>query len=179
MNKNYYTKFINFFIKHQLYDEETFKYIERNTTRFGYYDEELMNIRGIYYSFNEIGQLTKFKLYLPYIDSEITAFMNIRPYIQAIQAYKKIGKKYKENANIEMIALSLEKIYLKENPNQEIKEYFNKIYTSIKEQETEKKYKVALKAEPELSEYFQKNISNFTKLNRKARILARRYQKCK
>ena len=24
MNKNYYTKFINFFKKHQLYDEETY-----------------------------------------------------------------------------------------------------------------------------------------------------------
>ena len=177
MNKNYYTNFINFFKKHGLYNEEIFNYIARNTTSFDYYDEELMNIRGIYYKYNELKELTSFKLYLPYIDSEITAFMNIRPYIQAIYAYTKLGKKHKANAECETIALYFEKLYLQENPNQQLEEYLNNIHTSIKEQKTEKKYKIALNAESDLKKYIEENNPSFNELQRKAKRLSRKYRR--
>ena len=98
MKDNYYKKFIDFF-KHGLYNEEIFKYIKIHTTPFDCYDEEMMNIRGIYLSYDK-NILTNFKLYLPYINSEIAAFINIHPYIHAIYAYQKLGKIYMQISNV-------------------------------------------------------------------------------
>ena len=171
----YYTKFINFFKKYELYNEEIFNYIEDRTIKFDYYDEELINIRGIYYNYNKTNQLTNFKLYLPYINSEMTIFMNIRPYIQAIYAYTKLEKKYKANAECELIAFYFEKKYLQDNPNQEIEKYLNNIYTTIKKQETEQKYKIALNVQPDLEKYIEKNKPTFKELQKKAKKLSRNY----
>ena len=107
----------------------------------------MMNIRGIYLSYDK-NILTNFKLYLPYINSEITAFINIRPYIHAIYAYQKLGKIYNANAECEMVSLYFERLYPQENPNNEIEEYLNNIYVAINKERAESKYKVALIAQP-------------------------------
>lgn len=177
IKENYYIKFINFFKKHGLYNEEAFKYIQENTKRFSYYEEELMNIRGIYYTYNENNELISFKLYLPFIDSEKTAFINIRPYIQAIYAYTKLEKKYKDNAVCEMIAMHFEKLYLEEYPNITLQSYLNNIYTNIQKQETESKYTIALKAQKELDKYYQNKNPNFKNLQNKAKRLSRKYRR--
>lgn len=177
MNNNYYTKFIDFFKTLGLYNEIIFKYIYENTERFSYYDEEKMNIRGFYPIFFKKKELIGFKLYLPFIENEITAFMNIRPYIQAIHAYTKIGTKYKTNAESEMLAMYYEKLYLNQNPNEQIKDELNMIYTKIREKNTKKKYRIALNAQQELEEFCKKESPDFDKLKRKARNLTKKYSK--
>lgn len=177
MNKNY-TKFIDFFKKHNLYDAEAFKYIEEHSIEFDYYDEEMMNIRGIYYNFNKANKLTGFTLYLPYLDNnKMTSFVRIRPYIQALFAYKELGRNYKPGADSEIMALYFEKIYLQENPIAELKNYFNRILTSIKIQDTEPKYKIALNAQDEFESYNAKNNLDFKKMQTKAKRLSRKYSR--
>lgn len=175
MNKNYYTEFINFFKRHGLYNKEIFKYIETNTEKFDYYNEDMMNIRGIYYNYDKQNNLVDFKLYLPFINNEITAFINIRPYIKAIYAYPKLGKKYKENAASEMIVLYFERLYLKENPSKEIETYLNNIYKSINEEKEQSKYKIALNAQSELEEFSQISNPSFQNLQKKAKKLFRKH----
>ena len=177
MNKNY-TAFIDFFKRHNLYDEETFKYIENHSIEFDYYDEEMMNVRGIYYNFNRANKLTGFTLYLPYIDNnKMTSFLRVRPYIQALLAYKKLGRNYKPKADSEIIVLYFEKIYLQENPIAELKNYFNTILTGIKIQDTEQKYKIALSAQDDFELYCTKNNLSFKEMQTKAKRLSRKYNR--
>ncbi len=173
MNTNY-NKFIDFFKKYNLYNEEVFNYIKQQTIIFSIYNEELMNVRGICYNYNKLEQLTSFTLYVPYINNEKTAFMNIRPYVQAICAYPKLGKKYKTAADIEIIAFYFERLYLQDNPNQELEEYLNKIYTRIRDEETETNYKIALNAQPMLEEYAKVTNPNFKKIQNKAKKLSKK-----
>lgn len=136
----------------------------------------MMNVRGIYYNFNKNNKLTGFILYLPYLDhNKMTSFIRIRPYIQALFAYKELGRNYKPEADSEIIALYFEKIYLQENPITELKNYFNRILTSIKIQDTEPKYKIALNAQDEFKSYnIQKNL-DFKEMQTKARRLSKKY----
>lgn len=175
MNNNIYITFIDFFKRHGLYEEEMFKYIKNSSTSFNYYDES-MNIRGIYYVFNSNKELTGFNLCIPHIDDERTAFINIRPYIQAIYAYKNLGKKYKINAESEMIALYFEKLYLQEHPNVELENYLNQIQESIKNDNSQTNYQIALNAQEELEKYTREKNPNFQKMQRKARRLTRKYK---
>lgn len=175
MKENYYTKFVNFFKKHGLYNEEIFKYINKNTERFNYYSEEITNIRGLYHYYNKYNELISFKLYLPHIEDNITAIINIRPYIQAIYAYPNLGKKHSSNIDVEIIAIYFEKLYLKENPDPELENYLNNIYTSIKKENNNNEYQIALNAQEKLKNYQQRKKTNLKKLQRKAKKLSKKY----
>ena len=56
------------------------------------------------------------------------------PYIQALYAYKNLGKKYKVTSEVEILAMYYERLFIKENPHQESEEYLNNIYKSIKKE---------------------------------------------
>ena len=97
MTPNYYTEFITFFKKHNLYDKEMFEYIHHNSTKFDYRDEDQRVFIGCYYMCNKQNILQKIKLCVPIIDSPITVLINIHEYLHAIELYNKIGKKYQSN----------------------------------------------------------------------------------
>lgn len=167
---NNYTKFIDFLKRHDLYNQEIFKYIEENIERFDEHYNELMLIRGIYYNYNDNEELKNFKLCVPYIDNEKTAFLNLGPYIKAIHAYPKLGKKYKQNAEIEIIVMYYEKLFISETKNKELERYLNNIISTIKKENTERKYKITVKALEEL-EGLEKD-TNYKKIKSKAKKLS-------
>jgi len=152
MKHNYYTDFINFFKKHNLYDEEIFNYINKNSTRFEYDNEELIPFIGCYYIKNSQDILQKIKLYVPYITNQITVLINIHEYIHAIELYKKIGKKFKEDNLKEILPMLYERIYIKENPSKKLEEHLKFLNKKINENSTES-YKIALEIQDELLDY--------------------------
>lgn len=174
MKKNYYTEFINFFKKHNLYDEKIFNYIKENITLIDYRDEENRQFIGCYYVLNKKEILTKIKIFVPYIDSPITTLINIHEYIHAITLYQYLGKKFKAKKDIEILPLLYEKLYILENPTPELKEYVVKINKSI-EENNEEKYTVALKSQEELLKYYHENNPSLKKLQQKAKKLSRKY----
>ncbi|MGN1342477.1 MAG: hypothetical protein ACI4VL_04560 [Bacilli bacterium] len=68
-----------------------------------------------------------------------------------------------------------EKIYLNENPNEELERYVNMLNQKIIES-NQIEYKIALDLQNELLEYYYK-IRNFNKLESKAKKLSKKYNK--
>lgn len=170
---NKYTEFINFFKKHGLYEKEMFDYFERKKELIGYHNKELENSRGLYCIYDNKKRLISLKLLIKHVDDSKTALMNIRPYIQAIHAYKNLGKKYIPNIESEILAIYYERLFIKENPDEELEKYLNHIYKSIEKSNTE--YKIALLAQKELDEKVTEETS-FKKLSTTAKKLTKKYK---
>ena len=170
-----YLKFINFFKNHNLYDEQTFKYIRENAILFDYLEEEKRSFIGCYYNFDKRGCLIKIVIGVPIIKDEQTLLINIHEYIHAISLYSKLGTKCKIGIEREILPLLYEKIYLNENPNEELERYVNMLNQKIIES-NQIEYKIALNLQNELLEYYYK-IRNFNKLESKAKKLSKKYNK--
>lgn len=174
---NPYISFVNFLIKHNIYDDEAFTYIRNNTTYFDYRDEDKRPSIGYYY-FTDGLKITRIELCVPFIRDEITTIINVHEYIHGFSLYKKIGKRFKLENDSEVLPLLYEKIYLSENPNEQLEIFIKHLNSQITEN-SPLVYKIALSVQQELLEYYQEKNPNFTKLERKAKVLARRYQKSK
>ena len=164
----YYNDFINFFKKHNLYDEEIFNYIQKNRTLFDYRDEEQRIFIGCYYTCNKQGILQKIKLCVPFIDNQITLLINIHEYIHAIELYKNIGKKYEQKDTEETLPMLYEQLYYLENPNKELEIYLIELNKKITKKSS-KSYQIALLIQEELLAYYQKTNPTLKKLQTKVK----------
>lgn len=173
MPNTLYLKFIDFFKKHNLYDEKVFKYIRENAILFDYLEEEKRAFIGCYYSYDKNKCLSKITVVVPIINDERTLLINIHEYTHAIMLYHKLGKPCKIERDIEMLPMLFERIYLEENKNKNLEKYVKGLNESITE-DSEIEYQIALKHQKELLEYYLKT-NNFTKLQKKARKLSRKY----
>lgn len=173
MNKKY-TEFINFFKKHNLYSEEAFKYLIKNTIYFDYREEDKRPYIGYHYLTDKNSILKEIKLYLPYISDYKTLLINIHEYIHALHLYRRLEKKYKKELDSEILPMLYEKIYLLENPNEILEEFLKYLNTLITENSPQE-YKIALLVQEELLKYYIEKKPSFEKLQRKARKLTRKY----
>lgn len=169
-------KLIDFFKKHQLYNEEMFKYFEEHSTMInGDYDEERM-VTGVAYLIDKnTGILKGIHVNLPYIkpnaiDEELM-LDSIHELTHAIFTYPKIGKKFKRNITIETLPLLYEKLYIMENPTPKAIAYGHRLDDTIDDEEQE--YAFALKARDELYPEYQKNPEEMAKLVHK---MGQKYQ---
>ena len=167
-------EFINFFIKHGLYDERTFNYLKYKTTTFDYREEEKRPFIGYSYSApNNI--LTEIEIFVPIITDYKTLLINIYVYTHAIILYKQMGKKIENNDFNCVLPMLYEKIYLLENPREELEEYLTILDDNTRENGL-KQHKVALNMQDELLDYYKKKQPNFQKLERKVKRLSRKYK---
>lgn len=168
-----YLKFIDFFKKHNLYDETIFKYIRENAILFDYLEEEKRPFIGCYYNYDKNKCLSKITVVVPIINDERTLLINIHEYTHAIIIYNKLGKKYKIEKDIEMLPMLYERIYLEENKKKALEKYVQGLNQRITE-DSEIEYQIALKYQRELLEYYYQTY-DFNKLQKKAKKLSRKY----
>jgi len=173
MNK-YYKEFIDFFIKHNLYDKDIFNYIRHNSILFDYIDDDQRPFIGCYPVFTKNNILTQIKIYVPIINSKKTILINIHEYIHAIILYKYFNKKYKKEKDFETLPMLYETIYALENHNEEFENFIKELDTRINE-ESPQTYKIALAPKKDLLEYHKKKNPTFKQLQKKSKKLSRKY----
>ena len=169
-----YKEFINFFKKHGLYDENIFNYIQKNKITFDYYDEE-RNYKIGYYPTIRNDILTNVTIYVPFINNQKTLLINIYIYMHAIQLCSKLGQKIDNIDNNETLSMLYQKIYLQENPNQELEKYLSKQDEYTKENGMGK-YKIALAVQNELLKYYNEENPTFRQMQKKAKRLIKKHK---
>ena len=127
----YYKKFIEFLKNNNLYEDESFIYISRQTTNIDYDNEEEKQNIGCQKEIKD-NKLKKFKVCVPGIKDEKTLLININNYVKALYLYQMLGKEYKEGIEEEIMGLLYEKIYIITQEDISAKEY-NKQVNEIKQ----------------------------------------------
>lgn len=169
-----YQKFISFFKSHQLYDEEMFRYFQNNSLLFDYRMEEYIDFIGCFYAFDK-KILKSIKLVVPYIMDDKTILINIHEYIHAILFYQRLGKGCEVGLDREILPMLYEKIYLLENPSQELEKYEQYLNHFIYKND-DIEYIIALELQEELLDLYFKG-ANMHQLDKKAKRLVKRYYK--
>ena len=165
-----YTELVNFFKKHNLYDEKTFNYLNRNKIIVDYREiESRSEIRCYNLTKNNI--LSKVWICVPTIYDSKTLLINIYIYMHAILLCKQLGTKTNDKRNNQILAMLYEKIYVEENPNSELTEYLNTLneYTREKGPLNDK---IALGVQQELLEYYNSKNPDLEDLQKKAKKLS-------
>ncbi len=169
---NYYEELINFFKRHNMYDEKTFNYLSNHTIMIDYNDPEQRDFIGCFYILDKFNRLQSISLGLPYVFNEKTMLISIHELTHGIENYLKLGKKFKKDITIEALPLLYEKIYINENPNEELIKY-SKYLDDIIINNCEKEYQFALVIREELLKNYNYNMQKMSKLTKK---LSRKYQ---
>lgn len=168
---NYNPKIIDFFKKHNMYDKRLFEYLQANSTMIDNNDEEQRSFIGCFYLLDKNDKLIKLQLCLPYVSDYKTALISIHEITHGIENYYKLGHKFKKDITIEALPLLYEKLYILENPTEELISYG--IYLdSLIMIESEKEYKFALQIREELLKKYNKDMQKSIKLIKK---ISRKY----
>ena len=174
MKVNYYNKFIDFFIEHNLYDKKVFDYIWDRCIFFNYLEDEHRKQIGVYYIFDKNKKLLDFNLIVPFIDSKKTSLINIHEYIHAIVAYYKLGKKLVLDDFCEINSLFFEKVYVLENYSDDIDKFLSKL-NQERLNSNENKYIYGLKIVDDLIQNYNKDLS-LNKISNKSKKLIKKYK---
>lgn len=168
----YNEKIIDFFKRHNMYDEKTFKYLQNNSTMIDYRNAEERAFIGCFYILNKKEELERLQINIPYVYDDITALINIHEIVHGIENYNKLGKKFKKDITIETLPILYEYIFITESQSSELKSY-GKYLDKMIETSNELEYLFALKVRLELLNKYQYNMKKMQKLTKK---LSREYQ---
>ena len=168
----YNEKIIDFFKRHNMYDEKTFKYLQDNSTMIDYRNVEERAFIGCFYILNKKEELERLQINIPYVYDDITALINIHEIVHGIENYSKLGKKFKKDITIETLPILYEYIFITESQSSELKSY-GKYLDKMIETSNELEYLFALKVRLELLNKYKYNMKKMQKLTKK---LSREYQ---
>lgn len=169
----FHPNIIDFFKKHNMYDEKMFQYLQNNTTMLDYnYEDERIFI-GCFQLVNKKNIITGVHLNIPYVQDEKTALINIHELTHGIEFYKKIGKPYKPDITVETLPLLYERLYIMENPSIELENY-GKYLDNLILKESKEEYLFGLNIRDILIEEYNYNMDSMTK---KIKKLAKNYHK--
>ena len=157
---------IEFFKRHNLYDEEMFNYIVANCDEVDYYDKDV----NFMISCNpKVNRYTKkiegFNLIIPYCFDELSTLAAVHEIAHAIYWYKKMGTKYNE-LEVELFPMIVERLYFEEHRSPALEKYEEFLDGTIDSTSAER-YRFALENRDDLLE---KDISDFKSLGRTIRI---------
>ena len=155
---------IEFFKKHNLYDEKAFTYLLSNTTMVNYSNPKERGFVGCFYTLNK-GILNNIHLVIPYVFDEKTKLIVIHELVHGIELYRRLNKKYDDQNNDEILPMLYEKIYVEEQNNEELRNYQHSLDLQIKEKDT--KYNEALKVRDILYTKYNQNIGKMRRLSKK------------
>lgn len=164
----YYRKFIDFLKKHNIYDEEIVEYFNDHSTRFDYLEDEYREFIGIYYLFDKTNTLKGLNIVVPYINNDKTILINVHEYIHLYMLYDKLDKFCVLGKDREVLPIFFERVFINENPTEELINYQQEINQSIYDNDQEE-YLLALRLSDELNDYYDNQ--SFNKLNRKVKRL--------
>ena len=168
----YNEKIIDFFKRHNMYDEKKFQYLQDNSTMIDYRNVEERAFIGCFYILNKKEELERLQINIPYVYDDITALINIHEIVHGIENYSKLGKKFKKDITIETLPILYEYIFITESQSSELKSY-GKYLDKMIETSNELEYLFALKVRLELLNKYQYNMKKMQKLTKK---LSREYQ---
>jgi len=175
MNPNFYNEFLNFFKEKGLYNEIIFDYLRNNEEIIDYNDiKKRKEIRCYYIIKNKI--LTGVWVCVPKIKDYKTLLINIYIYAHAIQACNQLGKKFDNTKNTRALPMLYERIYLQENPNNELEEHLN-ILDNYTKENGPKQDQISLGIQKKLLDYYNSKNPSFENLQRKAKKLSKKYQR--
>lgn len=163
---------INFFKKHNLYEKETFDYIDKNSTMIDYRDEDQRMFIGTFYGVNKHNnKLVYIHINVPFIYDDRTMLINIHEFVHAILLYKYIDKKIKLGIDYEALPMLYEKIFINEVNTEEIVKYGRWLDSLIANKNEE--YVFGLNVREELLKNYDYDINKMNKLVKK---LAKKYK---
>ena len=164
----YYKKFIEFLKNNNLYEDESFIYISRQTTNIDYDNEEEKQNIGCQKEIKD-NKLKKFKVCVPEIKDEKTLLININNYVKALYLYQMLGKEYKEGIEEEIMGLLYEKIYIITQEDISAKEYNKQVEEEINEIGTNEIKQAHQIAEELLKENYSSMVELSTKTRQKVK----------
>lgn len=167
---NYNQRIIEFFKRHNLYEEEMFKYLSENSMMIDYQDDDQRAFIGCYYILNKKGVLERIQLNIPYVYDDATALINVHEIVHGIIYYKKLGKKIKIDVTVEALPMLYEKLYILENPSEAFIKY-GEYLDSIIKNNPQKEYKFGLDVREELLKEYDYNMK---KMSKKVKRLSRK-----
>lgn len=138
----YNQKVIDFFKRHNMYDEKVFEYLQDNTMMVDYNDPDQRMFIG-FSAWIKDGVLKRFTICIPYMQDNITMLNDIHEIAHGIYAYRKLNKKYDRNA-CETIPMLCEKIFVSETNDEELTKY-SEYLDSLIDEDSEAKYRFALR----------------------------------
>lgn len=163
---------IDFFKRHNLYDEEVFNYLEKNAMMIDYRDEDQRTMIGCFYILDRNEILKKIQVNVPYVYDDVTALITVHELVHGIENYPKIGKRFKKEMTIETLPILYEKLFMLENPSEELIKY-GAYLDKIIESSEQRDYLFALKARDELIKEYNYDMK---KMQKKAKRLSRKYR---
>ncbi len=164
----YYRKFIEFLKEHGIYDEEVVKYYREHWELFDYLDVEKRINMGTNYIIRN-GQLEEMRVVVPIMNNDITVLINVHEYIHVLTNYNKINHRAKiKTKDHEVLPIFYEKVYVKENPTEELMEYHNLLNECI-DDTPEEQYVLALDISDKLMEDYDNQ--SIEQVNRKVKKL--------
>lgn len=168
----YHPGIIEFFKRHNMYDEEMFNYLQDNSMMIDYKDPDERGFIGCFYVQDKKERLTKIILNIPYVYNAETALINIHEITHGIEHYKELGKKFKKDATVEALPILYEKIYIMENDSEELRKYGEYLDTMCG-RDSAIEYQMALKIRDELLSNYSYDMKRMKKMTKK---LVRKYK---
>lgn len=178
MSIEFYSKFVNFLKKHELYDEKVFQYIWEKALMLDYRDEDysfLLGSCGIV--IDRKRNLLDIQPCLPFLMDDKAVAMAIYAYINSLMLIPKVGRKYKENmVNNYVLPMFYEILYILENPTKQLLTYEQNMRNDLLKYGSHN-YKTILNCVDQLVESYKIDNSSNKQIVRKAKRLARNYIK--
>lgn len=167
----YNEELISFFKRHNLYDEEMFKYLQSNTTMLDYHNEEQRDFIGCFYTFLNNNILKSIHLNIPYVYDDITMLINVHEIVHGIEMYKYLNKKAKITNMCEVLPILYEKIYIEETNNDNLRKFQQELNKKIKP--SNETYYKAIKIIDELYLSYNYDFNEMQKISKK--LIKKRY----
>jgi len=160
------SELIDFFKKHNLYDEKIFYYLSNNTTMIDYNDKDKRSFIGCFYNLEKGNKIKNIHLVLPYVIDDITMLISIHEIVHAIVLYRYINKKAKIGIDVEVLPMFYEKIYINEHNSSELIKYEEQLNSFINISK-DRKYILGLQLRDKLLVDYDDDINkNYRKLKK-------------
>ena len=169
---NYSSEIIDFFKRHNLYEEKMFNYLQENSIMIDYRVEEHRAFVGCFCQYEKNSNiLLKFNLCIPFDYNDVTRLVCIHEIVHGICAYKKLNKHFDLGNSCEVLPFLYEGLYVIEKQSEELNNYLKYLDSCI-EEHSDEKYKIALYLRNELLDNYE---DNFDKMDRLSKRLTLRY----
>ncbi len=171
LGMRYDPRIIDFFKRHNLYDEKMFEYLQDNTWGVCYADPPKARRVGcpvIRYK----GRILGFVIIIPDVTNDFTMFIQVHEIAHGIYAYKHLGKKV-EDRKLELLPFAIEKLYANEVQSEAVNNFSQRLDSMVDETSREP-YRFALANRDEI---VKKGISSFKEVDRTINVLSRKWCK--
>ena len=168
----YSEEIIDFFKRHNLYDEEMFKYLDSHTDMIDYYNNPEARVCIGAGHHTENGRVVRLRICIPYPVDYKTTLICIHEIVHGIIEYKHLNKKPIEEIRKEALPFVYEKLYLDEINNEDMNKFED--YLNDFNVDKNNPYSFALYARDCLVENYNKDFKKMDKLSKK---LVKKYNK--